>query len=67
VSQTWHAILAGREALQSGLLIESIWNDWWISNHFGGKLIVVPDNPQVNMVADLITPSGGWNEEQLVK
>jgi hypothetical protein len=69
-SQTWRAILAGREVLEKGLLKRigdgnstSIWHDRWIPNHFDGRPLIVPDNPQVTTVSDLMTDSGGWNEE----
>jgi len=39
-----------------------IWRDRWLPNHFGGRPIAVPNNPQVHMVSDLITPSKVWNE-----
>lgn len=42
-SNTWQAILAGREALQTGLVRRvvdgvstEIWTDKWLSNHFDG-------------------------------
>lgn len=41
----------------------NIWRDRWLPNHFAGRLLSVPDNPQVHTVEDLLTPSGGWNEE----
>jgi hypothetical protein len=41
----------------------SIWHDRWIPNHFDGRPLIVPDNPQVTTVSDLMTDSGGWNEE----
>jgi len=40
-----------------------IWEDRWIPNHFEGRPITRVDDPQVNLVADLLTPSGGWNVE----
>lgn len=69
-SHTWRAILAGREVLHKGMVRQigdgsstRIWQDRWIPNHFSGKPITSPEQPQVNMVADLLTPSGAWNEE----
>lgn len=69
-SHTWRAILAGRDVLQKGLIkrigdgtTTSIWHDRWLPSHFRGRLIVIPDQPQVNMVENLLTPSGGWNVE----
>ena len=68
-SQTWRAILAGREVLNKGLVkrigdgnLTNIWHDRWLPNHFDGKPLVVPDNPSVTSVSELITASGGWNE-----
>jgi hypothetical protein len=40
-----------------------IWEDQWIPNHFKGRPITTIDNPQVQLVADLLTPSGDWNTE----
>lgn len=69
-SHTWHAILAGKEVLQRKLVprisngeTTHIWCDRWLPGHFGGRPVTIPDEPQVQMVADLISPSGGWNEE----
>lgn len=69
-SHTWQAILAGREVLHKVLVRQigdgsstRIWQDRWIPNHFSGKPITGPEQTQVNMVADLLTPSGAWNEE----
>jgi hypothetical protein len=69
-SQTWRAILAGRDVLKKGLLKRigngsstSIWHDRWIPNHFEGSPLIVSDVPHVFMVSDLLTPSGGWNTE----
>lgn len=68
-SQTWRAILAGRDVLKKELLKRvgdgssiHIWQDRWIPNHFGGKPLVIPDDPPVFNVSELLTPSGGWNE-----
>lgn len=67
-SHTWRAILEGQEVLKKGLLkrigdgtMTNIWRDRWIPNHFSGRPLVVHDDPQVHMVADLLTPSGVWN------
>lgn len=69
-SQTWRAIVAGREVLKKGLIRRvddgnsaRIWQDRWIPNHFGGKPITSGQNEPVTMVADLLTPSGAWNVE----
>lgn len=67
-SHTWRAILAGREVLQKGLVRRigdgndtRIWHDRWLPGHFNGKPITMPVQPQVSLVADLLTPSGCWN------
>ena len=67
-SHTWHAILARREVLQKGLIRRSndgsstkIWDDWWITNHFGGGPITSTINVPMTMVVDLLTLSGGWS------
>lgn len=69
-SQTWRAILAGREVLTKGLLrriwdgnLTNIWYDRWIPNHFDGKPLIRPAAPVLNSVSELITASGVWNEE----
>ena len=71
-SQTWRAILAGRDVLQKGIVrrigdgqTTNIWHDRWIPNHFDGTPLVVPDDPQLTTVSELITPSGAWNEEMI--
>ena len=70
-SATWKAIVAGREALQVGLIRRvgdgstiSIWNDNWIPNtptlKPGGRIGSMP----LNRVSELIDDySGNWNEQ----
>lgn len=41
----------------------NIWRDRWLTNHFNGRPLSVPDNPQVHVVADLVSPSGAWRED----
>ena len=41
----------------------NIWRDRWLPNHFSGLPITTPANRQVQLVADLMLPSGSWNEE----
>ena len=41
----------------------NVWQQRWIPNHFNGTPLVVPDEQQVTRVSELITASGGWNEE----
>lgn len=69
-SHTWRAILEGREALRLGLIRRigdgnstNIWQDRWIPNHYGGRPLSVLDNPQIQLVSELLTQSGAWNEE----
>ena len=69
-SHTWRVILEGREVLKKGLLrrigdgsMTNIWRDRWLPNHFSGLPITTPANPQVQLVADLMLPSGSWNVE----
>lgn len=71
-SRTWRGILAGREALQAGLIRRvadgtstGIWTDRWISNHFDGRPITPGDGQDIEHVSELITESGGWNEEMI--
>ena len=67
-SHTWRAILAGRDVLTKGLVrrigdgtTTSIWREKWIANHFSGRPIS-PETQEVQLVSDLLTPSGQWNE-----
>jgi hypothetical protein len=69
-SETWRAIMAGREALSKGLVhriddgsLTRIWQDRWLPNHFSGKPITTPIQAQVSLVSDQLTPSGNWNKE----
>ena len=65
-SATWKAIVAGREALQVGLIRRvgdgstiSIWNDKWIPGTISMSPVCGIGAAQVNFVADLIDPSNG--------
>lgn len=67
-SQTWRAILTGRDVLKKGLLKRigdgsstNIWQDRWIPKHFEGRSLVAPADLQVSLVSDLLTASGGWS------
>lgn len=69
-SHTWRAVLAGRDVLQKGLIRRIgdgtstlVWRDRWLPNHFGGRPITTNADPQVQVVADLLTPSGAWNAD----
>jgi hypothetical protein len=69
-SHTWRAILEGREILKKGLIrrigdgsTTDIWRDRWLPNHFAGRPLSEPVDPQVQAVAELLTPSGAWNED----
>lgn len=68
-SLTWRSILASREVLKMGLTRRigdgsetRIWRDSWLPNHFGGHPITPEDGQENQMVSDLITASGAWNE-----
>lgn len=68
-SQTWRAVLAGRQALQLGLVCRiangahtNIWNDKWLPGHFSGVPRTPRDGQTVANVEELITSSGSWNE-----
>jgi ribonuclease HI len=69
-SQTWRAILAGREVLDQGLIkrigdgsLTNIWRDRWVLQHFNGRPITPMADQNVTQVADLLTESGHWNED----
>jgi hypothetical protein len=68
-SSTWRAILAGREPLQMGLIktkangdTTRIWRDRWIAKHFDARPITPRVDQQLEMVSQLLTGSGQWNE-----
>ncbi|GJN08543.1 hypothetical protein PR202_ga26477 [Eleusine coracana subsp. coracana] len=67
-SQTWRAILVGREALQEGLvkrigdgLGTNIWETKWIHNHPTGRPFT-PYDPRVTMIAYLLN-NDQWDED----
>ena len=70
-SQTWRAIISGREALELGLIRRigdgsstRIWEDPWIPTNPGLKPIVKLQSSGINLVEELLNPdSGEWNEE----
>lgn len=69
-SRTWCAILEGREVLKMGLIRRigdgntiNIWQNRWLKNHFGARPLVMPADPQIQVVADLLSPSGAWRED----
>lgn len=68
-SHTWRSILAGKEALLTGLFrrigngeTTHIWNDRWIPKYFDGRPLTVAANQGVTMVSELIGDDGEWNE-----
>ena len=68
-SSTWRAVLAGREALQQGLIKRivngesaDIWRDRWIVDHFEGRPITPGEGQVVQQVVELLNASGAWNE-----
>lgn len=69
MSSTWRAILAGREVLIKGLIrrigdgsMTQIWQDRWLPNHFSGRPLTRADGQIVEIVSDLTTESGAWDE-----
>jgi len=67
-SQTWKAILAGREVLAQGLIkrvgdgtLTNIWDDRWIPNHFDARPLTPQDGHDVVLVSDLLDPDGRWD------
>jgi hypothetical protein len=71
-SCTWRAILAGKEALNPGFIkrigsgvTTHIWEDWWIPQHMGGKPLTPAKGQEYTLVNELLTDSGGWNEDRV--
>ena len=72
-SATWRAIVAGREALQAGLVKRvgdgssiSIWEDKWIPSTIKMSPLLCPANTMVQTVNELIDPlSWTWRTEQV--
>lgn len=69
-SHTWRAIMAGKEVLRKGMIRRigdgnstNIWLDRWIPMHFDARPLTPMNDQEVNMVSDLMTESGCWNEE----
>jgi hypothetical protein len=69
-SHTWRAILAGKEALDRGLIRRIgdgtstlIWGDRWIPAHFDTKPLTPGEGQVITKVSELMTESGDWNEE----
>jgi hypothetical protein len=67
-SSIWRAILAGREALQHGLIRRvvngestEIWRDRWILDHFGARPITSRGEGHPVLVSELLQ-DGSWNE-----
>jgi hypothetical protein len=64
-SHTWRAILAGRKALQCGLIRRigdgedtNVWQDRWILGAIGGKPICPKPGAAAIRVCDLLAPDG---------
>jgi hypothetical protein len=73
-SQTWRAILAGREVLSSGLIKRigngsktNIWRDRWLPNHFGGRPLTPAEGHSVSSVSGLLSENGQWNEDLIMQ
>jgi len=68
-SHTWRAILAGRKALQCGLIRRigdgvntNVWQDRWIPGAIGGKPICPKPGASAIRVCDLLAPDGrSWD------
>jgi hypothetical protein len=64
-SHTWRAILAGRKALQAGLIrrigdgsTTNLWTDRWIPQAIGRKPLCQRDGGSASLVSDLIDTDG---------
>jgi hypothetical protein len=74
-SHTWRAILAGRKALECGLIrrigdgeTTNIWRDRWIPCAIGGKPICPQPGAMALRVCELLTDDGvSWNSQALVE
>lgn len=72
-SHTWRAILAGRKALDLGLIRRigdgastNIWEDQWLPTGIGNRPIYRRDGATAMKVADLLSVGGrSWNMEAL--
>ncbi|GJM95313.1 hypothetical protein PR202_ga12030 [Eleusine coracana subsp. coracana] len=72
-SHTWRAILAGRKALELGLIrrigdgsLTSIWNDRWIPNGVGFRPICQKEDADAQQVSDLMIPGiQAWDDVAL--
>jgi ribonuclease HI len=72
-SHTWRAILAGRKALELGLIRRigdgsstNIWEDRWLPSGVGNKPLVRKAEATGVCVADLLAPDGrSWDEDAL--
>jgi hypothetical protein len=65
----WRAILVGRKVLQHGLIkrvvhgeTTDIWDDRWISEHFGVKPITPKEEGDPSLVSHLLLDNGSWDE-----
>lgn len=69
-SATWRAIIAGRDALKTGLIKRpddsgstiSIWDDKWIPGTLSMSPVARIGNANINMVSDLID-SDNWTRK----
>jgi hypothetical protein len=72
-SHTWQAILAGRKALDCGLIrrigdgeTTNIWRDRWIPGTIGGRPICPKPGALVTRVSELLTVHGlSWDDQAL--
>lgn len=56
--------------LQEGLVrrsgngqLTNVWHDRWISNHLLGWPFTLAGDQQIQLVSELLTPSGQWNKD----
>ena len=74
-SATWRAIVAGKNALRTGLISRvgdgstiSVWEDKWIPGTVSMTPTQRPTNTNINRVSDLIdTRSWSWKHEVIMK
>jgi hypothetical protein len=73
-SHTWRATLAERVVLELGLIRRigdgtstNIWNDKWIPNATGFKLICRQEGATTIRVCDMLNQAGSWDDRALAE